>query len=418
MSDEFKNIPSKVHLEQFDVGSFAKDRIRDLFRTGKVPTAEAMVDEILLRAVKAGASDLHVEPTEAELRIRLGFEGVLKKLVSLPKDIGENLTNVLKNKGNLNAFEKKKSQEGRFSIAVGGVQFDVRINTLPIMNGERIALRFLRQHALALKLAELGFSQANLEKVRSLLHRPSGLFLVSGPASSGKSSTAYAILNDLNTTEKNIITVENPIEYRLDFASQVQASGDQATTIAEALRAMVKQNPNIVMIGEIRDAEAGTAAAEAALTGNLALSTMLSSDSIGAIFRLVNMGVQAYLLSSTILGVTYQQLVRRICPACKEEYHPTAEEHGQFANIVAGGSKFYRGKGCEKCEGTGYYGRTAVSEVLVVGDEIRDLIAQQASISKLKEAALTAGFENIYQDAMKKVTSGETTIAEFSRVIG
>jgi len=418
VTDDLKNIPSKVGLEQFDVSKFSKDKIRELFRMGKVPTAEAMVEELLLRSVKEGASDLHIEPTETELRIRIGNEGILRKLLSLPKEIADNLASVLKTRGNLNSFEKKKPQEGRFSLTVGSHQFDFRINTMPVLMGERVALRIMEKNATVANVEELGFTKESLEKFRLLLHKPSGLILVTGPASSGKSTTVYAAVNDIQSVDKNIITVENPVEYRLDFASQVTTSTDKTFTIAEALRSILRQNPNVIMLGEIRDAETGIVAAEAALTGNLVLSTMLSNNAVGTILRLLNLGIPAYWLATTLAGIVYQQLVRRVCDSCKEEYTPTEQEHFTFMTTVAGQPKFYRGKGCARCQSTGYRGRTAIHEILIVNDQMRDLIYQQAGILKLKEAARASGFENIFQDAIKKVASGQTTIAEFSRALG
>jgi type II secretory ATPase GspE/PulE/Tfp pilus assembly ATPase PilB-like protein len=418
MIEELKNIPSKVPLEQFDVGTFSKEKIRELFRMGKLPTAEVMVDEILLRAIKSGATDLHIEPAEFELRVRLGHEGVMKRLVYLPKEIADNLANVLKTKASINAFEKKKPQEGRFSMALGTQQFDIRISTVPIMNGERVALRILHKGIDVAKIDELGFTSENLRKFRSLLKRSNGLLLVTGPSSSGKSTTVYAAVKDIQSHEKNIFTVENPIEYKLDFASQVAAATDKTFTFVDALRAILRQNPNIIMLGEIRDAETGVVAAEAALTGNLVLSTLLSSDAIGAIPRLLNLGVPAYWLSSTLIGVIHQQLVRKICENCKEQYQPSKDESSQIIELLSQQKAFYRGKGCEKCEGSGYKGRTAVHEVLVINDQMRDLIYQQASILKLKEAARLAGFEDIFQDAVKKVNAGITTAGEFERALG
>jgi type II secretory ATPase GspE/PulE/Tfp pilus assembly ATPase PilB-like protein len=418
MIDDLKRIPGKVALEQFDVRSLSKERIREIFRSGKLPTAEVMMDEILLRAVKSGATELHIEPAENELRIRLGFEGVLRQLITLPKDISENLGNVLKTKANLNAFEKKKPQEGRFSSSYGIYQVDFRVSTLPILNGERFAVRLIHKSASVATLEQLGFSDSNLEKVKTLLHRPSGLLLVTGPASSGKSTTVYAAVHHLAAPDKNIITVENPIEDRLDFAAQVATSADKTFTFVDALKAILRQSPNVIMVGEIRDAETGTVAAEAALTGNLVLSSMLSNDAIGAILRMTNLGVPAYWLSSALIGIVHQQLVRKICDHCKEAYEPTEKENAALFNVVSGGTKFYRGKGCEKCEKTGYLGRTAIHEVLTISDSMRDLIYQQASIIKIREATRLAGFENILQDAVKKVTAGVTTISEFVRVLG
>ena len=418
MIEEFKNIPSKVPIDQFDVGTFSKEKIRELFRSGKLPTADAMVYEIILRAVKEGATDLHLEPAEGELRVRLGREGVMQRLVYLPKDIADNLANVVKTKASMNAFEKKKPQEGRFSVTIGQHPIDIRVSTVPVMHGERVALRILHKNTTVANIEELGFTPANLTKFRNLLKRSNGLLLVSGPSSSGKSTTVYAAVKDIQSIEKNVFTVEYPIEYKLDLASQVPASGDKSFTFVDALRAILRQNPNVIMLGEIRDAETGIVAAEAALTGNLVLSTLLSSDATGAIPRLLNLGVPAYWLASTLIGVIHQELVRKICEGCKEELTVDESTGSVLLQMLSTQKKFFRGKGCEKCGGSGYNGRTAIHEVLLVNDQIRDLIYQQASILKLKEAARLSGFEDIFQDAVKKVTSGVTTIQEFERALG
>lgn len=418
MTEELKNIPSKVPIEQFDVGKFSREKIRDLFRTGKIPTADAMVEEILLRAVKDNATDLHFEPAENELRIRLGREGVMKRLVDMPREISDNLANVVKTRANMNAFEKKKPQEGRFSTTIGPHPIDIRVSTLPIMHGERVALRILHKNTNVASIDDLGFSPDNLKKFRGLLKRSSGLLLVSGPSSSGKSTTVYAAVKDIQSIEKNIFTVENPIEYKLDLASQVPASGDKSFTFVDALRAILRQHPNVIMLGEIRDAETGIVAAEAALTGNLVLSTLLSSDAIGAIPRLLNLGVPAYWLASTLIGVIHQELVRKICEGCKEEYTPDADTGSPLLQMLSAQKSFFRGKGCEQCEGSGYSGRTALHEVLLVNDQLRDLIYQQSTILKLKETARLSGFEDIFQDAARKVAAGITTVQEFERALG
>jgi type IV pilus assembly protein PilB len=418
MTDELKNIPSKVNLEQFDISAFSKDKIRDLFRSGRVPTAEAMVDEIFLRSLKAHATDLHFEPMELEFRIRYSVQGVLKKLVVLPKDISENLTNVIKTKANLNTFEKKKPQEGRFSLTLANQEFDLRVGTVPVMFGERIAIRILTKNTRIASIEELGFTTENLLKMRKILQRSNGLFLVTGPPSSGKSTTIYATVNDIKSTDKIVISIESPIEYKLDFASQVQLSLDKSFSYADALRVILRQNANIIMLGEIRDSETGTVAAEAALSGNLVLSSILANDAIGAIFRLINLGVTPYWIASSLIGIVNQQLVRKICPACKEEYKLSEAEHLEFINLFADDTHFYRGKGCPACDGTGFSGRTAIHEILIINDQIRDLIYQHGSIIAIKEAARASGFESIFIDAMKKVNSGIITVSELYKALG
>lgn len=418
MIDELSSIPSKIALEQFDIRVLAKEKIRELYRTGKLPTPEALVDEIILRAVKDGANDVHFEPADNELRIRIGHEGVLKPLVSLPKEIAENLANVLKTKAGMNAFDKRKPQEGRFSVAYAHHQFDIRISTVPVMTGERVALRLLHKTARVARLEELGFSKDNLEKFRSLLKRPSGLFLVVGPSGSGKSTSLYAAINDMRSDEKNIITVENPVEYRLDFASQVQFSADKSFTMVDAMRAILRQEPNVIMLGEIRDGEIGAVAAEAALTGNLVLSTMLSGDAIGAIPRLLNLGISPYWLATTLVGISFQQLTRRICQSCKEAYRASVEDLAVLSGIVPGITTLYKGRGCAACKQTGFDGRTAIHEIVIIDDAMRDLIYQQDSLLKLKEAAIASGYVNVRLDAAKKVAAGVISLGEYSRALG
>ncbi len=417
-NEELKKLPSKFNLEQFDISVFAKDRIRDMFRAGKLPTADAMVDEIVLRALKEGASDIHFEPTDTELRVRLGYEGVMKKLVSLPRDISENLANVLKTKSGLNVFEKKKAQEGRFTINVSGIVLDLRINTLPAVAGERIVLRLLTKASHIAKLEDIGLSESSMEKFMKLLYRPTGLLLITGPAGGGKTATAYAALNKLNKPENNIFTVENLIEFKLEFASQIQPSADKTFTTADALRAILRQSPNVILVGDIRDTETANIAAEAGFTGTLVISTLLSSDAIGTIPRLLNLGISPYWLASSLAGIVHQQLVRKICESCKEEYQALPEEINRLGTGSWGQTTFFRGKGCDACNGTGYRERTAIHEVLVINDQLRDLIYEQAPSVKLKEAALNSGFEDIRTDARNKVNEGILTIAEFVRALG
>ncbi len=417
-NEELKRISSKINLEQFDVSVFAKDRLREMFRAGKLPTADVMVDEIVLRAIKEGASDIHFEPTEHELRVRLGYEGVMKKLVSLPRDISENLANVLKTKSGLNVFEKKKAQEGRFTINISGFVFDLRICTLPAITGERIVLRLLTKASHIAKLEELGFSENSYDKLIKLLNRPTGLLLITGPSSSGKTTTAYAALNKLNTPERNIFTVENLIEFKLDFASQVQPAADKSFSTVDALHSVLRQSPNVILLGDIRDAETGNLAAEAGFTGALVISTLLSSDAVGTIPRLLNIGVSPYWLASSLDGIAHQQLVRKICESCREEYSATPDEITRLGTGTWGQNIYFRGKGCEACNGTGYRERTAIHEILTINDQLRDLIYEQAPSLRLKEAALNSGFEDIRTDARNKVIEGITTIAEFVRSLG
>jgi type IV pilus assembly protein PilB len=417
--DEIKLIPAKINFDTLDVQKAGRDRYTELQRAGKIPGAESLFEEILLRGIKNNATDIHIEPTETALRVRLNNDGVIEHLVSLSKEFYESLLNIIKARAGINSFEKKKPQDGRFSSTFGKRAFDFRVSMVPTLDGERVAIRILKKSARLLNIHDLGLSSENLSKVQYLLRRPRGLFLVVGPSGSGKTSTLYAGINELRASQKVVMSVENPVEYRLEFAGQVQVDVDSKLDFASALRAILRQNPDVIMLGEVRDAETGIAAAEAALTGNLVISTMLSSDALSSIPRLTSLGVTAGWLAPTLNGIVYQQLVRKICRHCKEEYTPS---HRILTSAgleqLVGSLILYRGKGCEKCGGDGYLGRTALHEVLIIDDEMRDLIFQQASLTKLKEAARAKGFESIRFDAAKKLVSGIISVEEYFRVLG
>ena len=411
--------PQRISLEQIDVKSLSKEKIRDLFRQGRLPTADQIVEEILIRAVLSGANDIHFEPIEGEMQIRLGHEGTLKRLLSLPPDMNDPIISILKSKAALNQFEKKKPQEGRYSAVYGNESLDFRVNVIPVLSGERCLVRLLRKTASISKIEELGFSKENLDRLRGLLRLPRGLLLITGPSGSGKSTTVYAAVNHVQSPEKCVITVEDPVEYRLPYASQVHLPPDKSFNFIDALRAILRQNPNIIMIGEIRDAETGIVAGEAALTGNLVLSTMLADDAIGAIHRLLNLGVPAYWLASTVVGIVYQLLIRKICPNCREEYRLTPEELQIVgAPMESSDLKLFRGRGCPNCSGTGYKGRIAISEIVTISPALRDMIFQKESILTMRAEAANYGFQAIRQDAVRKALTGITTLQEITRVLG
>ncbi len=417
--DEIKALQNKLNLDSLDVQRGGRERYQELLRANKLPSAEALIEEIILRGVKDNVSDIHFEPVENELRVRFNHDGVMERIVSLPKEFQEGMTNILKSRAGMNSFERRKPQDGRFSQLFANYSFDFRVSNIPTILGERITIRILKKSARVVNIHELGFGPENLTKVRYLLRRPRGLIVVAGPAGSGKSTTLYASVNELRAAQKNVLTVENPVEYRLEFASQVQVDSEQKLDFAGALRAILRQNPDVILVGEIRDAETGNVAAEAALTGNLVLSTMLSSDALSTIPRLTSLGIPPYWLAPTLTGVVYQQLVRKICVQCKEEYVPSrrmlvAAGLGQ----LDGSLSLFRGKGCEVCGGDGYLGRTAIHEILVIDEEIRDLIYQQASLIRLREVAKAKGFESIRFDAAKKLVAGIISAEEFLRVLG
>ena len=293
------------------------------------------------------------------------------------------------------------------------------MSIIPVLNGERAEIRLLHKTQRIARLEELGFSPKSFDAITHLLKQPKGLLLVTGPSGSGKTTTVYAATNAIETPEKCVITVEDPVEYRLQYASQVQLPADRSFNFADALRVILRQNPNVILIGEIRDAETGVVASEAALTGNLVLITMLSTDALGAIHRLLNLGIHPYWLASTMVGVIYQQLIRKICPECKEEDPAPENEIAMITPYLQSSPQFFtRGKGCQACGGTGYKGRTAIGEIVSVSMELRDLILQQASLIQMREEASRHGFQGIRVDAAEKVALGMTTISEFIRVLG
>ncbi len=417
--DEYQQLPSKFQIDTLDMRKRGKEKVLELYKTGRLPNADVLVDEIIIRAIKDGATDIYFEPMEQEFRVRYNIDGVLEYAVSLPKELTDTMCNVMRSRGSLNMFDKKKAQDGRFNSTYGTFSFDMRVSTLPTVEGERFSVRILKKSNRVVDINDLGFSPENLSLVRYLMNRPRGLFVIAGPSSGGKTTTVYGLMNELRDSQKNIITVENPIEYRLEFASQVQVDVDQKLDYATSMRAVLRQHPDLIFLGEIRDSDAGMAAAEAALTGTMVISTLLSSDALSCIPRMSHFGIPPSWLSPTLNGIIYQQLVRKICKHCKESYKPT--KHMLTAaglNQLEDSIVLFRGRGCEVCGGDGHLGRTAIHEVLVVDEELKDLIYHQSSPVKVKEVATKKGFESIRFDAAKKLVSGVISLDEYLRVLG
>lgn len=415
--DKLGRISSQVDLSKYDLRSREGEGATREIGGESEATMAKIVDELLLRAAKSGTSDIHIEPGESEMMVRFRVDGVLQRVVSLPMSAHSGIIAVLKARASMDMFERALPQDGRISLTFADRVFDVRISSLPLLHGEKMVLRLLSKNAMIHSLDSLGFSEENLSKFRSLLAQPNGIVLVTGPTGSGKTTTLYAGLNEIKNIGRNITTVENPVEYKLDLINQVQVVAERGLTFAAALRSILRQDPNVVLIGEIRDAETGTIATEAALTGHLVLSTLHTNDAVGAMPRLINIGVERFYVGSAVVGVLAQRLVRRLCTRCNEEYEPdpTTLEAAGLAHLPPGITLF-RPRGCQACNGYGYKGRVAIHEVLLVTDQMRDLISTELSTSKLRDLAEADGFRDMYFDGIQKALAGITSLEEVFRV--
>ena len=362
------------------------------------------------QAVAAGASDLHLEPMRDAVRVRIRVDGLLRELVRLPLAAHSTLVTQLKVAANMDIADKRVPQDGRIALELDGRSVDLRLSTLPTTLGEKIAIRLLAQQEL-LQLEELGFTQANLASYRRLFTQPNGLILLTGPTGSGKTSTLYATLAELDAATRNIITLEDPVEYSLPGINQVAVNRRSGMTFAKGLRAIVRQDPDVIMLGEIRDEETAGIAVQAALTGHLVLSTLHTNSAAGAVYRLLDMGIAPYLLAAALRGVVAQRLVRRLCPACRRQRTATAAERS-FLGVAT----VWEQQGCEHCQAEGYRGRLAVQEVLPLTTSLQQLVLQRAPVEELEQAARAEGLRSLAEDAEAKALDGLTTVQELWRV--
>ena len=362
---------------------------------------------------------MHIEPSEQELSIRFRIDGVLYDSLSPPKTIHPLLVSRIKILAGLNIAEKRLPQDGRIRLKVAGKDIDIRVSVLPTAFGERVVLCLLDRSSALLGLEELGLSGYNLENVSRLIQQSHGIVLVTGPTGSGKTTTLYAALSKLNTSDRNIITIEDPIEYQLRGIGQMQVNPKIELTFAAGLRSILRQDLDVIMIGEIRDAETAEIAIQAALSGHLVFSTLHTNGSFGAVSRLLDMGIEPFLVSSSVLGVMAQRLVRRVCQDCREAYTPDAQKTAELsvpAEEVAA-RRFYRpGGGCETCQGKGYHGRAGVHELLLLNDELRAQVMQRADAATLRQAAAAQHMPVLRTDGAQKVLEGLTTVEEIVRV--
>lgn len=381
-----------------------------------------MVDLLIREALKKRASDIHIEPFERTVKVRYRIDGNLEDALIIPKKNQNGVVARIKIMSRMDITENRVPQDGRFKIKLQEREVDFRVSALPCYFGNKVVMRILDKSAMTFGLDRLGFLPQSLENVRGAIAKPFGMILVTGPTGSGKSTTLYSILSQLNSPEKNIVTIEDPIEYQMKGVSQIQTKPDIGLDFANGLRAILRQSPDIVMVGEIRDFETADIAIKASLTGQLVLSTLHTNDAAGAMTRLMDMGVEPFLIASSIILVAAQRLCRKLCPFCREKAEIPREVFERMGVSIdrliaeAGSKTFFRAKGCAKCSQTGYFGRMGILETLVINDEVKDMIIQRASSYEIKELALKKGMVTLREDALKKFALGLTTLDEVIRV--
>ncbi len=389
------------------------------------------VNAIIFNAAKERASDIHIEPGEKEVMVRYRIDGILYETKHANKNYLNSIVARIKIMSGLDIAEKRLPQDGRIRRRIAGRDIDMRVATIPTARGERITIRLLDQSSVLLGLADIGFYQTDLDRMEEMIDRPHGIILVTGPTGSGKTTTLYACLNKINTPDLNILTIEDPVEYQLQGISQVQVNPKIQLTFAAGLRSFLRHDPDVIMVGEIRDLETAEIAIQASLTGHLVLSTVHTNDSAGALTRLVDMGVEPFLVASSLIGILAQRLVRRLCPHCKEPYVPTDEEllemgvnpsefhmnraqrHPVSENFrIPPAGQVFRAKGCHQCLNTGYQGRTGIYELLLMDDEVRAMSMKKIDANQIKRLAITRGMRTLRQDGARKVISGITSFSE------
>jgi type IV pilus assembly protein PilB len=376
-----------------------------------------MVNLIITQAIQEKASDIHLEPMKDHVRVRFRIDGIMQEGMKLPKVAQPSLVSRIKIMSEMDISEKRAPQDGRISLIIDGKEFDFRVSSLPSVFGEKMVMRVLDKSSITIGLNKLGLLPDTMERFEQVITRSYGIILVTGPTGSGKSTTLYSVLNKINTGDRNIITIEDPVEYNLSGITQAQVNVRAGMTFAAGLRTMLRQDPDIIMVGEIRDSETALIATEAALTGHLVLSTLHTNDAPGAVTRLVDMGIEPFLISSALAGVIAQRLLRTICPKCKEPYNPSKQALINLGLEADSNVQFFRGRGCPHCKGTGYKGRVGVYELMTINDEIRELILKQCSGPELQQAALRNGMRTLRQDSMEKILLGLTSLEECLRVL-
>ncbi|MGO9609892.1 MAG: type II secretion system ATPase GspE [Verrucomicrobiia bacterium] len=415
-------ILKEVDDSEIELAKDKQDEINldQLVESGEEGPVIKLVNLMLVQAIKDRASDIHIEPFEKQLRLRYRVDGVLYDSTAPPKGLQSAIASRIKIMSNLDIAERRLPQDGRFRIKLAGREVDLRVSVLPTVHGEKIVMRVLDKGTLSLNLDGLGLPPDNLEKFKNAIDAPHGMILMTGPTGSGKTSTLYAVLTQLNTSDVNIVTVEDPVEYQMVGVNQVQVKPEIGLTFASGLRSILRQDPDIVMVGEIRDSETADIAVKAALTGHLVLSTLHTNDSPGAIARLVDMGIEPFLVSSSLLMICAQRLLRKICPHCKEAFKVPTDVTSRLglSNEDVSANTYYRGCGCSRCKETGFLGRLAILEVLAITNAIREQILHDTSAKVLKDLALKEGLKTLRLAGLEKAKAGLTSLDEVLRVSG
>lgn len=411
LSKEKSDVEVVVEKEGSDAATLRKE--------SETPPVIRMVNLMISDAVKSRASDLHMEPQERRLLIRNRVDGLLNNVMELPKWIQGSIVSRVKIMARMDIAEKRTPQDGRVKLRVDGKEIDLRISVLPTQYGEKVVMRLLDTKAAALPLSALGFTVEELKKISVLISKTQGVILITGPTGSGKSSTLYGIITQLKSEHLNIITLEDPIEYEIEGVSQVMIDERVGLTFANGLRSILRQDPNVVMVGEMRDRETAEIAMQASITGHMVLSTLHTNDSVASIVRLMNLGIQPYLIASSVNGVIAQRLVRIICSHCKEQYLPSTEDllSIRIKDTETAPFKVYRGKGCDHCKNSGYSGRTGIYEVFPMSARIKEMIASKASEGEIRQTAVAEGMKTLGENALEKVRMGITTLEEIRRVV-
>ncbi len=415
--DNARQLEEDMEDNEFQIMDDIRETADLLDDTSDAPVIR-LVNHMISQAAKAGASDIHIEPFQNSLKIRFRIDGILYERLTPPKGIQAALVSRIKVMASMNIAEKRVPQDGRAQVRIGSQEIDLRISTVPTGFGERLVMRLLNKSGYFLALSEFGMTPSNLDRLSTIIRQTHGIVLVTGPTGSGKTTTLYAGLSQINSPDKNIITIEDPVEYNLEGIGQIQVNTKTGVTFAKGLRSIVRQDPDVILVGEIRDIETAAIAIQSALTGHLVFSTLHTNDSAGAVTRLADLGVEPYLISSSVNTVIAQRLVRILCPHCREEFQLRAEDVATLGTNSKDwiGKTVFKPRGCAACFNTGYSGRQAIFEILDLDEDIRSLIMTTSDATQIREAAIKKGMITLRQDGMKKVFQGITSIREVLRV--